>query len=166
MIRRLIVFPVLILAIAIQMVVMSSLKLVSGTADLILVVVVVWMLQEHLPFTWEWPLLASLLVMFSSALPKFVPVFIYFSVAGLAFFLKRRVWQTPLLMLFITIGIGSLIGNVVTILGLKMYGNPFTWNDAMILVAIPNMILNFLIALPVHGLLSDLASWLYPAEVE
>ncbi len=145
---------------------MSSLKLINGAADLVLVVLVVWMLQEHLPFTWEWPLLASLLVMFSSALPKFVPVIIYFFAAGLAYYLKKRVWQTPLLMLFITIGISSILQNVIAILGLKMYGNPFAWEDAIILVAIPSMIMNFLIALPVHGLLSDMANWLYPSEVE
>jgi hypothetical protein len=148
------------------MVVISTLPLLNGKADLILVVVVTWMLSEHLPFTWEWPLVASLLVMFSSALPKFAPILIYFLVAGLAYYLKKRVWQTPLLMLFITVGIGSIIENVISILALKMYGNPFSWMDAIVLVSIPSLIMNLLIALPVHGILSDLANWLYASEVD
>jgi hypothetical protein len=40
------------------------------------------------------------------------------------------------------------------------------WQEALSLVTLPSMVLNLMLALPVYILITDLANWLHPVEIE
>jgi len=58
----LVAIPVLGLAIILQTSIVSRMTLLSGNADLILLVLAAWGLQERARGTWAWGMAASLLV--------------------------------------------------------------------------------------------------------
>ena len=163
---RLVAVVVLILTLMIQTIIVSSLPLLAGTADLMLLVLISWALQDRVKTAWEWTIAGGLLVGFVSALPIYLPLIGYTLVTFLARWTQRRVWQTPVLaMLFVTV-VGTFLMNILTILALQFVGTPVSFSDGISLVTLPSTMLNLIFALPVYLLIKDLARWLYPAEDE
>lgn len=167
MLRSLIGFPLLALVVIVQSTVISKITLLSGYADLMLVVLAAWALQAEATTAWQWAILGGAMVSFVSGLPWPVVLAGYLFVVLLAQILKRRVWQAPLLAMFTVIFIGTLTMNFVALLVLNLLGDPLPFGDSLGLVVLPSLLLNLLIAIPVYAMVRDLASWVGPEkEVE
>jgi len=165
-VSRIIAVPILILALMIQTIVVSSLTLLGGAADLMMLVIISWALQDRVETAWEWAILGGLLTGFVSALPIYVPVLGYMFVTLLARWIQKRVWQTPILaLLFVTV-IGTLFVNILTLVILQFGGSLIPFVEGISLVVLPSTLLNLMVAFPVYLLLRDLARWIYPAEDE
>src|SRR5574338_441383 len=98
--RNLVAAPVILLTVILQSAVISRVYLLSGIADLPLVMLAAWALQEEVDSAWHWAAATGLLVGFISGISWFVPVVGYLSVVALAQVFHRRVWQAPLLAMF------------------------------------------------------------------
>jgi rod shape-determining protein MreD len=165
--RNLIAIPVLFLAVILQSSVISRINLLSGVADLPLVMLAAWALQEHVDSSWHWAVAFGLLVGFVSALPWYVPVISYVVVVALAQMLQKRVWQAPLLAMFSITFLGTVILNVLTYLAMRIAGTDMPFEDVLGLVVLPGVLLNMLLAIPVYAIMRDLSRWVYPTpEVE
>ncbi len=162
--KNLVAIPVLALALMLQTAVISRISLLSGAADLILLVLIAWALQESVESAWQWAILAGLLVGFVSALPPVVPVIGYLLAVGFARFVIRQIWQSPILALLSVTFFSTLVYDLVTYLVLSIVGTPLPLGDVLALIVLPSVFLNFLLAIPVHSLIRDLALWLYPVE--
>ncbi len=162
--KNLVAIPVLALGIMLQTAVISRITLLSGAADLILVIVVAWALQEQVESAWHWAILAILLVGFVTALPPIVPILGYLFAVGLSRFIIRQIWQTPILALFSVTFFSTLVYHLVTYLALVITGTPLLFEDALALITLPSIFLNLLIAIPIHSLIRDLALWVSPLE--
>lgn len=158
-------FPLIIGLLSLQTVVVSHLSLLDGTADLILLVLVAWALQERVKTAWLWTLWGGLLVSFVSAVPFLVPLLGYLAVTAIARGLQRRVWQMPILAMFFTVFVGTLVYQGLTIVALQLNGVPLPWQESLTMVVLPSALLNLIFSLPVYAVISDLANWLNPAEV-
>jgi rod shape-determining protein MreD len=157
--------PVLVVLVMLQTIVVSTLPLLHGTADLVMLVIIAWALQERVPSGFEWGLIGGLLVGSITAVPFYVPLVSYLGAVGLARLLRRRVWQTPLLAMFATTIGGSLMLHVVTWAVLRVQGTPLSILDSINQVVLPATLLNLLLALPVYAVMTDLAHSVYPEEV-
>ncbi len=162
--KNLVAIPVLALALMLQTAVISRITLLSGAADLILIILIAWALQEQVESSWHWAILAGLLVGFVSALPPLVAMIGYLFAVGLARFVVRQIWQTPILALFSVTFFSTLVYHLVTYLILVVSGTPLPFEDALALTTVPSIFLNLLIAIPVHSLIRDLALWVSPLE--
>lgn len=162
----LISLPVLALALLLQTVVASSLPLVNGYADLVLLVLVAWALQGRARSAWIWAVVAGAMVGIVSALPTGVPLVGYVIVTAIARLFRRRVWQTPILSMFLVTFLGSLITQSLAMGMLVIKGTPLPLYDSINLVILPGTLLNLLLALPVYAIISDLSQLVYPEEVE
>jgi hypothetical protein len=49
---------------------------------------------------------------------------------------------------------------------LNILGTPLPFFEAVNLVILPSLLLNLLAALPVNGLMGEIAGFLYPEEIE
>ncbi len=157
--------PLLTLLVMLQTAVVSTLPLLHGTADLVLLVLLAWSLQDRVPSAIEWGAIGGLMVGGISAIPFWVPLAGYLSAVGMARLLRRRVWQTPLLAMFITTAGGTILIHVLTWAILRIQGTPLPILDSLNQVVLPATLLNLLLALPVYALVSDLAQTIYPEEV-
>lgn len=164
MFRSLIAFPLLAFVVVLQSAVVSRVSLLSGYADLMLVVLAAWALQAEVTIAWQWAVLGSVLVAFSSGLPWPVIFIGYFFVVFLAQMLKRRVWQAPLLALFSVTFLGTMFMNVFTLVVLQIMGSPTPVGQALGLVVLPSLLLNLLFSVPVHAVMRDLARWVSPSQ--
>lgn len=162
----LLALPVLVLVLMLQSVIVSSFPLLNGYADLVLLVLVAWSLHERARSAWGWALIAGAMVGYVSALPLMVPIITYFLVTALARLVIRRVWQTPILTMFLVTLAGSLISQGLTMAVLIVTGTPLPILESINQVIMPGVLLNLLLALPVYAIVTDMANWIYPEEIE
>ena len=146
--------------------VVSRIPLLYGTADLALLAIIAWALQKRVRTAWQWSLIGGLMFSLASALPLGVPVLGYGLSTGLALLLRRRVWQVPILAMFVTTFLCTLITQGIALIALLLVGDPIPIGEAFNLIILPSVIINLLLAIPVYALISDLAKWLYPEELE
>jgi rod shape-determining protein MreD len=162
----LIAFPILGGLMMLQSAIASRIPLMHGTIDLVLLALVAWALQNRVNTAWQWALIGGLLFSLASALPVGVMLVGYLGVVGLAELLKRRVWHVPVLAMFVTVFLGTLITHILSILALLLTGTPLPLWQTLNLITLPSLLLNTLLAVPMYALMGDLAGWLYPQEIE
>jgi rod shape-determining protein MreD len=162
--RNIIAFPLLLLAVILQSAVISQVKLLSGYADLPLLVLGAWALQDRVKSAWHWAALGCVMLAFVSTMPWPVLVIGYFAVVFIALTLRKRVWQAPLLAMFSVTFIGTLFLNLLSFIALRLLGTPFVFDDVIGLITLPSLLLNMLFSIPIYAFMRDLARWVYPAE--
>jgi hypothetical protein len=141
--------------------------LLSGIADLPLVMLAAWALQDEVDSAWHWAAATGLLVGFISGISWIVPVLGYVTVVILAQIFQRRVWQAPLLAMFSITFLGTILISVLSLVVLRFSGVPLPISDVFGLLTLPGVLLNMLLAIPVYAVMRDLARWVYPSpEVE
>ena len=148
-----------------QLAVFSNLRILQGTADLMLLLITAWALQGQHKSIWIWAGVAGLLVGFISALPVFVYLTVYFIIILIAKFIHMRIWQMPILAMYFTTLVGTLIFNLLTYLVLKLSQVPISFSESINLVVLPSTLLNLILALPVYLMVTDLIGLIYPEEV-
>ena len=162
--RNLIAFPLLLLAIILQSSVISQIQLISGYADLMLIVLAAWALQERVDSAWHWAALVCIFTGFVSNMPWVVLILGYFGVVYMAQTLQKRVWQAPLLAMFSVTFAGTIMMHLISFVVLRLSGTPFDFRDVVGLITLPSLLLNMLFAIPVYTFIRDLSRWVYPFE--
>jgi hypothetical protein len=161
--RNIIAIPLLALAVIFQSAIVSQFSLLAGYADLLLVILGAWALQEGVSTAFQWAFLASVMISLVSHLPWYIYMTGYFGVVYLALLLQRRVWQLPLLAMFSVTFLGTFFLHLLSFIYLRFTGDPMLFSDAMGLVTLPSVLLNMLIAIPIFGMMRDLAHWVFPS---
>ena len=149
--RNIIAFPVLGLAVILQTSVIGRINLISGYADLPLILLSAWALQERVKSSWHWTATICLMLGFVSALPWPVVVVSYCGVVFVAQILQKRIWQAPLLAMFSVVFVGTLFMHLLSF-------------AVMGLITLPSLLLNMLFSIPIYTFIRDLAVWVYPEE--
>lgn len=152
--------------VVLQTAVISRIPLIYGTADLVLVALIAWALQERARHIWQWTIIGGLGITIASGLPMGVILTAYLIIVGLALVLRRPIWKAPILVMLIATLLGTFIIHIVTYLVRLILGTRIEIGDAFYLVTLPSTLLNLLIAIPVYLLMRDLANWLNPEEIE
>ena len=158
--------PVLGLALMLQVAIFSRLNLLYGSADLILIILAAWGLQERVRSAWYWAVLAGILVGYVSGLPWFVPLAGYLLITAMTRLLRRRVWQAPLLAMFLVTFTGTLVMHFLSYVVLRLYGDPLPLGDSFNLITLPSILLNLFLSILIYPLIRDLAVWIRPGEVD
>lgn len=147
-----------------QLAVVGRLPLIHGTADLILLALAAWASQEKVKSAWQWTILAGVAVSLISGLPFFIPLVGYLMVTAIARLLQRRVWQIPILAMFMTTILGTILYHVLSILALQVSGTLIPFQQALTQVTLPSTLLNLILALPVYTVITDFAHWVHPGD--
>jgi cell shape-determining protein MreD len=154
-------FPVLIASMILETTVFSRIHILHGNADLIMLVIIAWSLHPSTRYSWFWFILGSFIMTYLSALPMYGYFIIYGIIWLLITFLKRRVWQMPvILMLFLTI-FGTFLENFFSIASLFLQNVNLNYSEIITQIMIPSLILNLLLAIPVFGIINDFAETIY-----
>jgi rod shape-determining protein MreD len=162
--RNIIAFPFIGLAVILQSSMVGQIKLLSGYADLPLLLLAAWALQDRVKSAWHWSVVTCVMVGFVSRMPWPVYVVGYGAVVFIAQVLQRRVWQAPLLAMFSVTFAGALFMNLISFVVLQILGTPLLLGEVVGLITLPSVLLNMLFAIPVYTVMRDLARWVYPSE--
>jgi rod shape-determining protein MreD len=160
----LLAFPVLTLVLLLQTAIVARISLLSGNADLMLLVLVAWALQERVRGTWFWPILGGLLSGLASGIPWYLYVACYLLTVLLARLLVRRIWQAPLLAVFTVTFAGSVLLMTIMYLQRLFLQIPLEFGLTFSQVVLPSILLDLFLSIPVFFLMRDLAGRVYPAE--
>jgi hypothetical protein len=166
MLPILISFPILTSLVMFQSAVISRIHLLYGTADLLLLALVAWALQERVTSAWYWALVGGLVITIASAVPPGVLFAGYLVTVAVALLLRRRVWQLPFLAMLVTTFLGTLIIHGFSTIAIIASGTALPVLSSFDLITLPSLLLNLLLAVPMYAIMSDLANWLYPQEIE
>ncbi len=161
--RNIIAIPLLGLAVIVQSAIVGQFVLLAGTADLLLVILAAWALQQGVTTAFQWAFLAAVMVSFVTHMPWYIYLVGYIGVVFLATLLQRRVWQAPLLAMFSVTFLGTLFMHLLSYGYLRFAGEAISMSDSMGMVTLPSVLLNMLLAIPLFGLMRDLARWVFPS---
>jgi cell shape-determining protein MreD len=156
--------PVLLLTMVLQTTAFSRLPLLYGTADIVMLVILAWMLNDRVKHGWEWAVMAGLLASFVSGLPPLLPLVGYLLAAGLASWLKKRIWQTPVLAMLFSTFLGTIVVQSLSLTTLIIMGTDISIPAGYSLVILPSAFWNLILAVPVYTLVSEMAGWVYLRE--
>lgn len=160
----LLAIPIFIGLLMLQTGVVESLQLLHGSADILLLALIAWGVQERVPLVLDWALIAGILALIISPLPFLVPLIGYLAVTWLARMLSRRVWQTPVLAMAVATFAGTLLYHVLVWSSLFISGVRLPIMESINMVILPSAFLNLILALPMYSFVTDLAQSLYPEE--
>ena len=166
MIAQLVCLLLLVIFYLMQMTIFSQMPLISGTADLILLFFAAWTMQERVKYRWIWVIIGGLGISLISAMPFYAPLIGYAGVYGIAKLLQRKVWQAPILAMFIVTLLGTSFQHGIYIVALQVSGAPISWGESLDRVILPSILLNLLFALPMYAIVNDVVGRLFPLEVE
>ncbi|NLG70800.1 MAG: rod shape-determining protein MreD [Chloroflexi bacterium] len=162
----LIAIPILIGLSMLQTSLVSQFPLLRGTADLLLLAVVAWSLQKRVTTALHWGVIAGLIVTYISALPFGVALIAYSLAAVIGSQLRRLVWQVPILAMFVATFAATVLLHAISYTAVRITGTSIPLGTVINIITLPSLLLNMFFALPAYALLSDLAGWLYPEELE
>lgn len=151
-----------VLAMMLQYGVFSRWTILSGSPDLVLLLIIALCLHQNHRRFWILILIMGAVVGFVSALPYFVPMIVYMAVYFMSMSLKERVWQTPLLGMFLVTFGASILEHFLSIAILFVQRIPFEFSEALVNVVLPAVFLNMFLAIPVHAIVRELSLWLEP----
>jgi len=165
-VKEIIALPILAFTLIVQMAIASRIPLLSGYADLMLIAIAAWSVQRRVETAWHWAILSGLFVGLTSALPLAVPLVGYLLMVAFARALVRRIWQAPLLALFVIVFLGAMIFHLLSFFVLRLAGNPTSLADTLSFVTLPSLLINLFLALPAYPIFRDLSIWVYDAAEE
>ncbi len=151
-----------VLAMMLQYGVFSRWMILSGSPDLVLLLVIALCLHQKQRWFWILILIMGGVVGFVSALPFFLPMIVYMAVYLVSLSLKQRVWQTPLLAMFLLTFSATIVVNFLSIAVLSVQRIPFVFSEALVRVVLPSVFLNMFLAIPVHAIVRELSIWMNP----
>lgn len=150
----------------IQSTIVSTMPLLNGTADLILLFIVAWALQDRVNSAWQWCLIGGIFASLYSALPFGSYIVAYMVCVGIARLLKRRIWKAPFLAMLAATFVGTIVVQLISLGARFITSVSVPLISVLNLILLPSLLLNLLLAIPVFSIMHDMANWLYPEELE
>ena len=157
--------PLFLLAGLLQVSFLGRLTLLNGTADILMLFMIAWSINDRTKFSWIFVILCGLIMSYISAMPMNGYLWMYLVIWGIIWFIKTKVWEMPLIiMLFMTI-IGTIIIAVGTLGLLFLQNASINYSDAFKMIITPNLVLNLLFSIPIYAFLNDVVNTIYIGEV-
>ncbi len=156
--------PIFIIAGILQVSVSGRITLLNGTADILMLCMVAWSINDKTKYSWILMLFGGLIMTYLSAMPMNGYLIMYFVVWAMIRFIRTKIWEMPLiLMLFFTIT-GTLVVCVGT-LGLLFIRNAsINFSDAISQIIVPSLVMNLLFSIPIYAFLNDVVNTIYIRE--
>jgi rod shape-determining protein MreD len=149
-----------------QSTIVSRMPLLHGTADLILVFILAWALEDRVESAWQWCLIGGIIASLYSALPIGTLIVAYLIATLIAKLLKRRVWKAPFLAMLAAVFIGTIVVELISWIARLVTGVNIPLTSMFNLILLPSLLLNLIVAIPIYAIIHDMAGWLYPEELE
>ncbi len=163
--RSLIAFPVLFLVTILQSALFSRLSLLSGHADLMLIMLAIWSTHPRVTHAWEWALFGAMLIAFLSAFPWPLTFLLYLVPTAMGRTL-RVVLRSHMLSTLLVLFAGSILMGILGSGYLFTLRSTFPISDIFGQIVSPSLLLNILLTPPLFILITRLADWVYPGEEE
>lgn len=155
-----------IIALMIQFGIINRLPLLTGTADILILLIAAWSLQDQIKHFWVHTIIIGVFVSLISSMPFFAPLISYLLTFFIGFLIKHRLWQVPVLSIFLLVFISTLLQHLIYISVLQINGVIFNWYTAFLNITLPSLLINILLVIPVYAVVQELAVLFTPKGQE
>lgn len=166
MLEFVVAIPVLILAFVLQTTILVRISLLDGIADLVMLVVIAWALQDKTENAWMWAIIGGLIVGFGSAVPWFIFPICYLGIVWFSHRFRSRIWQSSILAMMIITIAGTFTLLTVEFFILRLTGINLNFKESLTRIILPSMLLNLLFAFPVFWGMRELSNLIYRNRIE
>ncbi len=149
-----------------QLSIVSQVKILSGNADILLLYLIAWCMYDRSKHLWLLVFVMAGLVSSVSAVPAVILMVVYFFVFGVSRMFQKRLMQSPLLGVIVITFAASLLQIVLNLANLFISGVEFNLSTALFEVAFPSLLLNMLLAIPIHAIVREIAQYAFPKGLE
>ena len=156
--------PIMLIFSVIQTVAVSRIKLMGGSADIVLLTIVSWGVSEEDNSVFYWALVGGIFISFISAMPTAAVITSYLFIAGITRVFQKVLWQAPILAILLSAFVGTIAKFIIDIIALQFMGIELTLSTSIKMTLAPNLILNLFILFPIFLIISDLARRISPKE--
>ena len=101
MISSILSIPVMLIFTVFQTVAISRIKLLSGSADIVLLAIVSWGISKKDSSIFFWALLGGFMISYISAMPSPPTIISYLIIAVITWIVQKRFWQSPIISILI-----------------------------------------------------------------
>lgn len=157
---------VLTLAVMVQTSIIANIPLLHGIPDLIMLIILGWSVQRNARHFLIWTMIGGLLMGYVSETPLIIYVLTYLFVAVTGRLITYRLWESSLLTMFLLTIAGTVLLAIASYIIYFTQGVLLPVLDSINQIALPSLILNIILAVPIYYLMKDLAGLLNPVEVE
>lgn len=164
MISTFISLPIMLIFSVIQTVAVSRIKLMGGSADIILLAIVSWGVSEEDNGVFFWALAGGIFISFISAMPTAAVITSYLFIAGITRIFQKALWQAPILAILLSAFVGTIAKFTIDLIVLQFMGIELTLSTSIKMMLAPNLMLNLFIIFPIYLIMSDLAKRISPKE--
>ncbi|MDO9547100.1 MAG: hypothetical protein Q7J07_10190 [Pelolinea sp.] len=156
--------PIMLIISVLQTVAVSRLNILSGSADIVLLSIISWGVTEEDDSVFIWALAGGFFISLMTAMPTLAVFIAYLIIAGITWFIHKRLWQSPILAALLSTILGTSAKFVVDVIGLQFMGIGFRIITSIREIFAPNLILNLFFLFPTYLLMSDLTKWISHKE--
>ena len=156
----------IILSTIIQSSLLSQVRILNGMSDLILLFLISWLHFDKTRYKWILAIIAAIFSGMISAIPFWVFIPIYLLITFVIGLIHQRVWQAPLVVLFLSTILAGGIMYISQLVYLLVTGVPIPISEGFNLVILPSVVFNLILILPVYAFTGEIVKMLYYREVE
>jgi len=157
----LLAFPILIIAFILQTTIVARVSLLNGMADIMMLIIIAWGLQEQTKNAWMWAILAGLAVGFATAAPWFIFPISYLIITFITDRVRSQIWQNPILAMMMITCMGTVLILGVEFIFLRLAGINLEFKEILTRTILPSMLLNLLFAFPIYWGMRELSRMLH-----
>lgn len=159
-------FTGFLLTAVLQMSIFSQWKILSGSADIVLLFVVAWCLHDRNKQLWLLVIVMAGIAGSISALPAYIPIVVSLFVFRVSKLFQARLMQSPLLSMLVLTFAATLLQLILCMGYLFVIQIDLNFSDALVEVAFPSVLLNMLLAIPIHAIVREIGVYAFPKGVE
>jgi rod shape-determining protein MreD len=148
-----------------QSAVFSQITLLQGTADVMLLTLIAWTVQERVKTGWQWSIIGGLLIDFISGLPFGIFTGSYLIITALTITIRERIWRFSLLVYLLMVVLGTLITHALSMVVIVIQSTSTPILPMLQTISLPSLILNLILSIPVYTVIQEIAFQIYPEEI-
>jgi cell shape-determining protein MreD len=156
--------PLFFIFSVIQSVAISRIEIIAGTGDIVLLAIIAWTIIDEDGNYLGWGIIAGFLISILSSLPLAATFAIYLGCALTAKIATRIFWQSPILSLFSSVLISSIIKFFIEMITLQYMGIAVPFFLSVTSILFPTIVINLFLTFPVYVLMGDISRWISPKD--
>lgn len=156
--------PIFLILSVFQSVAVSRITFLSGSADIVLLAIVSWITVEDEGNYIVWAIIGGFFISILSAMPLAVTVLVYLAAALLTKLVHRLLWQSPILTIFLSTTLATVLKFFIEFIALKFMDIPSPFLISLGSILMPSLLLNIFLIFPVYIMMADIGNLISPKE--
>jgi rod shape-determining protein MreD len=158
--------PIIAFLVIVQTSIISRLNISFGQADLVMLFILAWCLQDKNRVGVWWAVAGGIMMSFVSAVPWYAYLIGYVMISIISKILQKRLWNIPILTMVVLSFVGTMIVLVISFVFVSVTQIQLPIHDSLVKVILPSSALNMILSIPIFIIVRDLVNMVYPADVE